>query len=149
MTRPTAPALERRIRAALDTDPSLDAVDVRVDVGGDEVRLSGAVGSYAEKLVAVSLARRLAPDVRVTDAMRVRPYGDRWRMTDRQVADVVRRRLGMVLVGSGEVDVAVDHHVVTVTGRVPTSRERAQVRHVVETSPGVDFVENEIEIGAP
>lgn len=139
--------LLRRIRDALDADPAVDAFAVEVTVEGGVAHLHGVVGSYAEKLEAVALTRRFTPGADVVNELGVRPYGERWRIPDTEIADDVRRRLGLALVESGGVDFTVDHHVVALTGRVPTLRERALIRHVVETAPGVDFVDNEVEIG--
>jgi len=139
--------LRTRLRDAIDADPDVDAFELAIDVADGIVRLHGTVGSFAEKLEAVTVARGTA-DVRdVVDDLTVRPYGERWRTTDQQIADDVRARLGIALVESGEVDYTVDHHVVTLTGRVPSLEERALIRHVVETVPGVDFVENEVRVG--
>jgi len=141
--------LRRRIRHALALDPALDAFEIDVEVADGITRLCGVVGSYAERLEAVALARRLTAGREVVDEMTVRPYGELWRLRDEQISDDVRRRLGVALIESGDVDFTVDHHVVTLTGRVPTARERALVRHVVETTPGVDFVDNRIALGRP
>jgi osmotically-inducible protein OsmY len=139
--------LRSRLRDAFDTDPALDAFQLAVDVHDGIARLHGVVGSYAEKLEAFSIARRMA-DVRdVVNDLSVRPYGADWRITDRQITDDVRTRIGLALVETGEVDFSVDHHVVTLSGLVPTVEERALVRHLVETVPGVDFVDNDIEVG--
>jgi osmotically-inducible protein OsmY len=140
--------LRSRLRDAFDADPSLDAFQLTVDVHDGIARLRGVVGSYAEKLEAVSVARR-TDDVRdVVNDLTVRPYGADWRITDQQIGDDVRARIGIALVESGDVDFSVDHHVVTLSGRVPTVEERALVRHVVETAVGVDFVDNNIQIGS-
>lgn len=139
--------LRRRIRFALDSDPALDAFEVEVEVDHGVARLHGTVGSYAEKLEAVSLVRRFTDDRDVLDDLAVRPYGERWRIPDEQISDDVRRRIGVALIESGDVDVSVSHHVVALTGAVPSIEERALVRHIVETTPGVDFVDNRIGLG--
>ena len=139
--------LQDSIRDALDADPEIDAFEVAVEVRGGVVRLHGTVGSYAEKLEALAMARRYAEGREVVSDLAVRPSGETWRMTDQEIADGVRQRLGVVLVRSGDVDVAVDNRVVTLTGTLPTVDERALVRHVVETAPGVDFVDVDIEVG--
>jgi hyperosmotically inducible protein len=139
--------LRSRLRDVLDADPCIDAFELAADVDDGIVRLHGVVGSYAEKLEAVSLAGRVDGVKNVVNDLAVRPYGERWRITDQQISDDVRARIGIALVESGGVDFSVDHHVVTLTGRVPTLEERALVRHVVETAPGVDFVNNDVQIG--
>src|SRR6187402_1370841 len=146
MTNQNDERLRSRIRQTLDADPRIDAFEVRVDVRDGVVYLTGLVGSYAERLEAVATVLRMADIRGVENDLVVRPYGDDWRLTDAEIADEARRRLGVALVESGEADVTVDHHVATLTGSVPTAKERAEVRHAVEVVPGVDFVENEIRV---
>jgi len=139
--------LRAHLRDAIDADPAIDAFELALDVSDGVVRLHGVVGSYAERLSAVSLIRRTDGVRGVTNDLTVRPFGADWRLTDQQVSDDVGARLRRVAGESDEVGFRVDHHVVVLTGRVSSCEARALVRHLVATTPGVDFVENEIEIG--
>ena len=88
--------LRSRLRAALDVDARIDAFELDVDVEGRTVRLHGVVGSYAEKLEAVSLAGGMDGVKNVVNDLTVRPYGERWRITDQQIKDDVRARIGQL-----------------------------------------------------
>lgn len=138
--------LRSRIRDLLDSCPAVDPFAVHLDVNDGLVRLHGTVGSYAEKLAAAELAAAVAGSERVRNDLEPRAYGRDWHIADEDIAAGIRRQLETVFVPSGPIDVEVDHHVVTLRGRLPTAAERAMVRHVVETVSGVDFIHNEIAV---
>jgi len=139
---PRAAALA--VRVALDRSPALDAVDVLVQPVEDAVELSGVVARHAERLAALQLALLAADPVCVIDRLRVAaPIGDR--ADDATTAAEVARRLAAAGYELGD-DVQVDHRVARLRGEVPSFCARCEVRHLVQGTPGVDVVEEELRI---
>lgn len=138
--------IRSRIREVLDRSPAIDPLTVDVDVDGGVVHLHGQVGSYAEKLAALELATGVVAASRIRNELVTRPYGHD-EISDEAIVVAVRDRLADMASPSVQVDVEVDHHVVTLRGRVASTAERAVVRHVVESVAGVTFVRNEIAVG--
>ncbi len=141
-------ALEHSIRGALNADLDLDglAVIVRVDEG--RARLTGQVGSFAERLRAVELATGFAGVGRVRNELTVRVAGSAWRLPDDELAASVRLAV-RAAADDDTVTVAVLRHVVYLSGSLPTIGARARVRHAVGLVVGVDFVDDAITVDAP
>ena len=135
------------VQAALHTSPDIDAFDVNVTADAGCVRLTGKVGSYAERSEAEQIANELAGVTSVENHIQVRPYGAMWAISDSRIADSIAGALATIpSVDASAVDYDVSCHVVTLNGFVHSAAERAAVRHAVEILPGVDFVRNLIEV---
>lgn len=138
--------IELRIQDLVAGSPDIDPFAVGIAVTKGIVRLTGLVGSFAERLSAMELASGVVAPESIRNDIRVRPYGADWEVADEQIASDIRRELGSVLVPTDALDVEVDHHVVTLRGRLASRLERAEVRHVVQAVRGVDFVHNRITL---
>lgn len=70
-------------------------------------------------------------------------------LTDQQLQDGLQAFINNAVAPStGEVAVAVDHGVVTLTGRVATNTQRTAIRDLVGATQGVQHVFYAIEVGA-
>lgn len=140
-------ALELRIRSALDESVDLDALAVEVEASDGSIRLSGEVGSFAERLEAVELAAGVVGPDQIKNDITVRATGEGWRIPDHEVAEKVRNAVASAIGDDGEVEVEVEGHVVRLHGHVPSPTVRAQARHAAASVAGVDFVEIDVNIG--
>ncbi|MBN9605823.1 MAG: BON domain-containing protein [Actinomycetales bacterium] len=131
------------VREALDRSPALDATDLVVTPTGPTLVLAGTVRHHADRLAARQLARLAATGLPVDERIRVETrIGPR--AEDRDTAAEVARRLaeaGYPLPG-----VEVDHRVAHLRGAVPSWCARCTVRHIVETTPGVDVVDERLTV---
>jgi hypothetical protein len=69
-------ALQSRVEAELQWEPSIDASEIGVAVANGVVTLSGAVRTYAEKTAAERSALRIKGVRGVAQEIEVRPFGD-------------------------------------------------------------------------
>ena len=146
MTKHTDKTLVSRIQGLLDECPEIDPLFIEVVVVDGIAGLKGEVGSFAEKLAVAELAAGVVGAGNVRNEIVPRPYATDWKLSDEEIADDIRNRLNILYKPSGSVDVEVDHHVVTLRGRVSSTAERAIVRHMVELTNGVNIVHNEIAV---
>ena len=135
-----------RVRRALKACPDLDATRIRVVIEDNVVHLRGAVRAHSARV----LARALACDVdgvsRVVDELVVAPVATGWRRSDDAIARSVRWALAREPSAAADVGVAVQQHVVTLTGTVPDRPTLQRLRHRVERIRGVHFVHNQLRV---
>jgi osmotically-inducible protein OsmY len=147
---PTDAALRDTVARHLEWDPEVDARAIAVTAQGNAVTLTGFINSYAGKLAAERVAKRVRGVRAVANDIHVRL---RLARADDDIASDAARELAARTELPESVQAVVRHGHVTLTGTVPslfhrTSAERA-VRHikgtvdltnrivvVAETSPG-------------
>src|SRR5512140_39821 len=126
-----ATELEDKVLAELRWEPSVDATDVGVVVEGGVVTLTGAVGSWAEKLAAERAAQRVLGVRGVANVLIVRRPG-RGEPSDGEIAraawDAVHRN---VLLPSNCVRIAVEHGRVTLRGELEWQYQKAAAEEAV------------------
>jgi len=133
------------IIAAFERD-SVDPFTIDVEVSDGEVLLTGVVPSHSERLRAHDLARSCAGTHSLHDHLVVRPLGADWHVTPEELAAGVERTLRETKVRHTGVGFHITDRLVTLTGSVPDYRTRAILRHLVQNTPGVHFVDNQIRV---
>lgn len=143
ITPATDAELSHAIRSALDRSPDVDSFDVQVQVRLGRVQLSGAVGSFAERLSVRNAVTAFVGSDRIDSTLRVRATSDSLRVGDDDLLEAGRHALGDE---SSAVLVSVDQRVATLAGSVPTYAQRAHARHLVESIAGISFVINDVTV---
>lgn len=133
------------IIAAFERD-GVDPFGIDVEVSEGEVLLTGVVPSHSERLRAHDLARSCAGGRSLLDHLVVRPLGSDWHVTPDELASGVARTLRDTKVLHTGVGFSITDRLVTLTGSVPDFRTRAILRHLVQNTPGVHFVDNQIRV---
>ncbi len=139
----------RQVRAALLAALERDGVDrfaIEVEVVDDQILLSGVVANHSERLKAHETVRALAGKRAVIDHLSVRPLGSDWHVTATEVSAGVEETLRRAKVPHTGVGFSVTDRLVTLTGTVPDYRTRSILRHLVQNSAGVHFVDNQIVV---
>ncbi|MDT3379661.1 BON domain-containing protein [Labrys portucalensis] len=140
--------LRQSIIDALDFDPSIDAARIGVAVDNGIVTLSGHVGSYAEKIAAETLARRIKGVRAIAEEIEVR-YPDHKKTADDQIAS---RAVSVIswdaMVPEGVVKVKVEKGWVTLAGTVDWQFQREAAYRAVRKLSGVLGITNSIEVKA-
>ena len=138
--------LRQHIIDEFDFDPSFSGEHVGVAVDDGVVTLSGHVDSYAEKLAAITAARRVKGVRAIAESIEVR-YAYQHRTADDQIA---KRALDMlswdVLVPDDAVDVLVQDGWVTLSGTVTWFFEKTAAEDDVRKLAGVRGVTNKITL---
>jgi osmotically-inducible protein OsmY len=119
-------AVRAEVRAALRADPAVGRAKIDVEVKDGAVTLRGTAESWAERLLAARIAKGVSGVRAVADAITID-----WKTarSDGEIAADVRGMLAAdAQVGSGLVDVTVDHGVVKLSGAVVSVVER---RHAI------------------
>jgi osmotically-inducible protein OsmY len=140
------PELQKRILAALDWDPSIDASEIGVAVRDGVVTLTGTVPSYTDLLAAERSAKRIAGVKGVACDLQVRLPGDRKR-SDTDLAQAAIKSLewnGQV--PHQNIQVRVADAWVTLEGRVDWQFQREAAERAVRYLQGVRGVTNSIAL---
>jgi osmotically-inducible protein OsmY len=139
-------SITRLYATAGDVDPSA----VSVTAADGRVTLSGEVATHAERLAAARRAASVAGVVHVDNLLRVRDLDIPSSMlTDAEITEGVARAVRDSTVRVDDLQVDTHQHVVTVRGRVTSTRDQSALRHAVQHVPGVHFVRDLIDVEAP
>jgi len=137
--------IKRLVENELQWDPSLDAADIGLIVEGGIVTLTGHVSSYAQKVAAEKIVRRLKSVRGFVDKLEVRLSGH-----PEDDEDIAKRAANIidwdVTIPKGAVKVAVSRGFVTLTGEVPWRYQRTSAEEAVRRLQGVVGVINQITV---
>jgi osmotically-inducible protein OsmY len=147
MTTASITGTDIRVRGAvvrqLDWDPEVDASAIGVSAGDGVVILTGFVNTYAEKLAAERVAKRVRGVGAVANDIVVRQVVDR---TDADIAHdalvCLKTRPGL----SDAVQVAVHLGHVTLTGRVEWLLQKEAAEHAIQHVRGLLGIFNHITV---
>ncbi|MDQ0391054.1 BON domain-containing protein [Labrys monachus] len=138
--------LRQSIIDALDFDPRLDAANIGVGVENGIATLTGHVGSYAEKIAAETVVRRIKGVRAIAVEIEVRYPSDR-KTADDQIA---QRAVAVIawdaMVPEGVVEVKVEKGWVTLTGSVTWQFQREAAETAVRKLSGVIGVINHVMV---
>lgn len=130
----------------LGYEPIVDAAHIGVAVDQDVVTLTGHVGSYAQKLAAISAVRRVKGVHGIADEIEVR-YSSDAKASDDEIA---RRAINVLswdsVVPSNAIQVTVRDGLVTLTGKVNWYYQKSSAERDVRKLSGVRSIVNNIEI---
>lgn len=147
MTTATITGTDIRLRDTLirhlDWSPEVDASAIGVSANGGVVTLTGFVNSYADKLTAERVAKRIRGVRAVANDLVVRSSVDR---TDEDIARDAARVLMLRPPLGDTVQPAVHHGHVTLTGKVPWLFQKQLAEDLVRHVSGVGGVYNHIEV---
>lgn len=138
--------LRQSIVDALDFEPSIDAARIGVIVENGIVTLGGHVGSYAEKVIAEAVVRRVKGVRAIAEEIEVR-YPQHKKTADDQIA---ARAIAVIswdaMVPEGVVKVKVEKGWVTLEGTVDWQFQREAANRAVRKLNGIVGVINKIEV---
>ncbi|WP_448955063.1 BON domain-containing protein [Labrys neptuniae] len=138
--------LRQSIIDALDFEPSIDAARIGVMVENGIVTLGGHVGSYAEKIAAEAVARRVKGVRAIAEEIEVR-YPQHKKTADDQIA---ARAIAVIswdaMVPEGVVKVKVEKGWVTLEGTVDWQFQREAAYRAVRKLNGIVGVVNKIGV---
>ena len=147
MTTATITGTDTRLRDTLirhlDWSPEVDASAIGVSANGGVVTLTGFVNSYADKLTAERVAKRIRGVRAVANDVVVRSSVDR---TDDDIARDAARVLMLRPPLGDTVQPTVHHGHVTLTGKVPWLFQKQLAEDLVRHVSGVGGVHNHIEV---
>jgi osmotically-inducible protein OsmY len=138
--------LRQLIIDELDYEPSIDAANIGVAVEKGVVTLAGHVASYAEKIAAERIVKRIKGVKAIAQEIEVR-YPDQAKRSDDEIAqralNILKRS---VHVPSESIKVKVEKGWITLDGAVPWQYQRQAAESAVHKLSGVVGVTNLIEI---
>ena len=127
-------------------EPIVDTAHIGVSVDQNVVTLTGHVGSYAQKLAALSAVRRVKGVHGIADEIEVRAPSDA-KMSDDEIASRAFNVLSWdSVVPSEEIQVTVRDGLVTLTGKVNWYYQKSSAERDVRNLSGVRSVVNNIEV---
>jgi len=140
--------LHKRILEALEWDPSLDATRIGVAAKDGVVTLTGQVPSWADRLVAERVAKRIAGVKGLANDLEVRLPGD-MRRTDTDLATAGVKALEWdVQVPHPKIKLRVADGWITLEGEVEWQFQREAAERAVRHLLGVRGVSNQITLAA-
>ena len=149
MTTATLTGTDLRLRnfvvRELDWDPDVDASAIGVSAHYGVVTLTGFVDTYAGKLAAERVAKRMRGVRAVANDITVRLAVDR---TDADIAADAAAALKLQTTAADKVQIAVHHGHVGLTGTVEWFTQREAAAAAVHHVPGVRGVVNYIEVAS-
>jgi osmotically-inducible protein OsmY len=127
-------------------EPVVDPAHIGVAVDQNVVTLTGHVGSYAQKLAALSAVRRVKGVHGIADEIEVRPASEA-RTSDDEIASRAINVLSWDSVVPDEgIQVTVRDGLVTLTGKVHWYYQKSSAERDVRNLSGVRSVVNNIEV---
>lgn len=127
-------------------EPIVDQAHIGVAVDQDIVTLSGHVGSYAQKLAALSAVRRVKGVHGIADEIEVRNSSDSAPSDD----EIAKRAVNVLswdsVIPSDVIQVTVRDGLVTLTGKVNWYYQKSSAERDVRGLSGVRSVVNNVEI---
>ena len=127
-------------------EPVVDPVHIGVAVDQNVVTLTGHVGSYAQKLAALSAVRRVKGVHGIADEIEVRPASEA-KTSDDEIASRAINVLSWDSVVPDEgIQVTVRDGLVTLTGKVHWYYQKSSAERDVRNLSGVRSVVNNIEV---
>lgn len=138
--------LKLRVETELQWNPSVDATHVGVAVDKAVVTLSGAVGTYAEKMAIERTALNVKGVKGVAEEITVRPFGDTG-VADDEIAKRALRTLEWdVMVPEDGIQVRVENGLVSLSGEVEWQFQRDAAARAVQNLYGVLALNNHITL---
>lgn len=136
--------LQKRVIQELGWDSRINAPEIGVVVEEGQVRLTGTVATYAEKMAAQEAAHRVTGVLDVANDIQVKPPGSHLR-TDLDIAKAVRWELEWnVMVPHERIRSTVSDGWITLEGEVNLWRERIDAESAIRYLPGVKGLTNRI-----
>jgi osmotically-inducible protein OsmY len=127
-------------------EPVVDPAHIGVAVDQNVVTLTGHVGSYAQKLAALSAVRRVKGVHGIADEIEVRPASEA-KTSDDEIASRAINVLSWDSVVPDEgIQVTVRNGLVTLTGKVHWYYQKSSAERDVRNLSGVRSVVNNIEV---
>jgi hyperosmotically inducible periplasmic protein len=172
-TMMTDSELEAKIKAALNSDDQLKAVDLDVSADADknEATISGEVWSQPLRAKAVDLAKEASPGLVLTDKIDVKPRElTREEFTEERASEVrgkaketgdklgdsiddawihtklVAKFLSHDDTRGRKINVDVVNNVVTLRGAVATVEQRAEAERIARNTDGVKRIVNQLKV---
>ena len=140
----TNTALQRKTLAELNWEPALDASHIGVACSDGVVTLTGYVNSFADRITAERVVRRLGGVKAMANDLEVKLPTTSLR-TDTEIAEAAVRALEWdVSVPHERVKVAVSNGWVTLEGQVEWQYQRDAAERVVRQLVGVKGVSNQV-----
>ena len=130
----------------LDYEPIVDPVHIGVAVDQNVVTLTGHVGSYAQKLAAVSAVRRVKGVHGIADEIEVRTPSDAKTSDDEIASRAIDVLSWDSVVPSEAIQVTVRDGLVTLTGKVNWYYQKGSAERDVRNLSGVRSMVNNIEV---
>jgi osmotically-inducible protein OsmY len=134
--------LESDVRAALETNDTVDAGDIRVEVRGNQAILRGTVDTGFERRRAATIAVEVFGVTSVDNDLQVEPVTTR---SDRRIRRDVREALQRnAVVDAEQIVVSVDDGRVTLSGVVSSRLEEQEAIGIAELTAGATSVVDEL-----
>ncbi len=141
---PTDIDIRANIENVLLWQPDIDSTNIDVAVENGWVTLKGSVHAFWQKVRAEELILSLSGVLGLTNELAVVPTE---KFVDKAIADSIEAALDRDFnVDADLIDVRVENGKVTLTGSVPSLPAFRAVKRIVESTPGVLMVENELII---
>jgi len=138
--------LKSLIESELAWNPSVDATHIGVAVDKAVVTLSGAVGTYAEKMAVERTVLNVKGVQGVAEDITVRPFGDTG-VADDEIAKRALRSLEWdVVVPADSIQVRVENGLVNLSGEVDWQFQRDAAARAVQNLYGVVALNNHITL---
>jgi len=127
-------------------EPIVDPAHIGVAVDQNVVTLTGHVGSYAQKLAAISAVRRVKGVHGIADEIEVRAPSDAKTSDDEIASRAINVLSWDSVVPSEDIQVTVRDGLVTLTGKVHWYYQKSSAERDVRNLSGVRSVVNNIEV---
>jgi len=127
-------------------EPIVDPAHIGVAVDQNVVTLTGHVGSYAQKLAAISAVRRVKGVHGIADEIEVRAPSDAKTSDDEIASRAINVMSWDSVVPSEDIQVTVRDGLVTLTGKVHWYYQKSSAERDVRNLSGVRSVVNNIEV---
>jgi hyperosmotically inducible protein len=139
--------LTTTVKTKLATDPGTSAIRINVDTSSGVVTLSGVVPTASEKAEAERIARNTEGVRQVVNNITVEreaTAGGSEMLSDATTLTIIKSQL--VANGILGTNVDVKNGVVTITGEVENSKQKAKAEQIAREATGVKIVNNQLVI---
>jgi osmotically-inducible protein OsmY len=141
--------LRQNVLDELEFEPSIDAAEIGVVADNGTVTLTGHVRTYAQRVKAEEIVRRVNGVRAIAEEIEVRPAGAHLTADDEIAKRIVQRLDWNTSIPAGNVKAKVDKGWVTLTGQVEWYYQKDLAGDEVRYLTGVTGVTNQIVIKPP
>ncbi len=138
--------IRQHVLDELEFEPSIDAADIGVTADSGTVTLTGHVRTFAQRVKAEEIARRVNGVRAIAQEIEVRPVGAHMSADDEIAKRIVQRLDWNTSIPAGNVKAKVEKGWVTLTGQVEWHYQRDLASEEVRYLTGVMGVTNQITI---
>jgi|GEM_PF-1381365 len=136
--------LEKKIKEILTNDPFVFVEDISVKVKKGKVELSGVVDSPAHRERVETIVSQIPG---IQDLRNNLTVGEVRSIPEKALLDLISKAIENARISAKEVGISVKAGVLSLSGRIPTLRDKIQILRIISAIPGIKSISDHLAVG--